>query len=251
MTAAAEKESWRGIHIEYPPCKNQEYGTGGGYHVGWMDIEESTSNSIEWSGEETEELASEKESKTAGGAGEVRTTPTDTAVESEVSGADNNPEDATAGRGATLDATPEDVDAAGSGGCHGAGKRYRERVAGQRENPAGESSGVVEGEGRARPLEWRKTPWESPGSGRGSRVSEGHRHPRSEIVAPGGQNLQSDLRGRPSAGGGWTGAGRGRILLSHPGHRGEHRNLPQIGDGEQDGAGGTANYTTGNGRGRD
>ena len=40
-----------------------------------------------------------------------------------------------------------EVDAAGVGGLHGAEKRKKEKVAGQRENPAGESSGVGDGEG--------------------------------------------------------------------------------------------------------
>ena len=110
-------------------------------------MEESASDSAEWSGEDTDESACEEEAETPEGAGEVGKTPTETAVNSEGSGADNGLEGSTAGGGATSDATPEDADATGAGGRHGAEKRDRERVSGQPENLAGESSGVGEGEG--------------------------------------------------------------------------------------------------------
>ena len=47
-----------------------------------------------------------------------------------------------------------------------------------------------------------------PGSGRGSQVATGHRHPCSGRVATGGRNLQSDPRRRQTSGGG-GGWGRG------------------------------------------
>ena len=47
-----------------------------------------------------------------------------------------------AGRSETRKATSAATDEAGSGGRHGARSGERERVAGRRENPAGESSGV-------------------------------------------------------------------------------------------------------------
>ena len=43
---------------------------------------------------------------------------------------ENGPGGSTAGGGATSDATPEDLDAAGAGGRHWAGKRDTEKVAG-------------------------------------------------------------------------------------------------------------------------
>ena len=67
---------------------------------------------------------------------------TETARESEGSGAETAPGGAAAGRGDTWDVTSEGADKAGSGGRHGAKQRVRERVAGRRENPDGKSSGV-------------------------------------------------------------------------------------------------------------
>ena len=49
-------------------------------------------------------------------------------------------------RGAA-NATSKDVAAAGAGGRHGAGRGESARGAGQQENPAGDSSGVVNKEG--------------------------------------------------------------------------------------------------------
>ena len=74
---------------------------------------------------------------------------TETAEESEGSGAYGRPGGAAAGRGATLEAASRDADAAGAGagGRHGAGKRERVRVSGWREDPSGESYvvGIREG----------------------------------------------------------------------------------------------------------
>ena len=90
-----------------------------------------------------EELASEEEAKTAGGAGEVGMVQRETEEESEGSGAENGPGGSAAGGGATLEATSKDVDTGGVGGRHGVKKRERYRVTGQQENPARESYGVV------------------------------------------------------------------------------------------------------------
>ena len=65
----------------------------------------------------------------------------------EGSGAEKSTAGAMTRRGATLYTTPDDVGAVGAGGRHGAGKRDRKRVARQRENLAGNSYGVGEGEG--------------------------------------------------------------------------------------------------------
>ena len=52
------------------------------------------------------------------------------------------------GRGGDIaNATSKDVAAAGAGGRHGAGRGESARGAGQQENPAGDSSGVVNKEG--------------------------------------------------------------------------------------------------------
>ena len=74
-------------------------------------------------------MVSKEEAKTAGGVREVGKTPPEKEVASEGSGAKNGTEGATAVRGATLDANPEDTDAAGAGGRHMVGKRDREKVA--------------------------------------------------------------------------------------------------------------------------
>ena len=63
--------------------------------------------------------------------------------ESEGNGTEDGPGGAAAGGGAT----PEDADAAGAEGRHGAKKSESERVAGRRENPADESYGVGDKEG--------------------------------------------------------------------------------------------------------
>ena len=101
----------------------------------------------------------------------------------------------------------------------------------RRQQERGAFMGREKGEGRGLPVSRKTCPaipleWETergaqglksggkplgglPGSGRGSRVAEGHRHPRSGRVAPGRRNLQSDPQGRLSYGGGQTGAGKG------------------------------------------
>ena len=65
----------------------------------------------------------------------------------EGSGAEEGPGGAAAGGDANSDATSKHVDTTGAGGCHGAEKRETERVSGQQENRAGESSGVGNREG--------------------------------------------------------------------------------------------------------
>ena len=50
-----------------PPGVNQDDGAWGKYRMVRTDTEESAANSAKWIGEETEELASEEEAKTAGG----------------------------------------------------------------------------------------------------------------------------------------------------------------------------------------
>ena len=55
--------------------------------MGGTGTEESAAESAKWSGKDTEELVSEEEANTAGGAGEVRRILTATTKESEGSGA--------------------------------------------------------------------------------------------------------------------------------------------------------------------
>ena len=73
--------------------------------MGRTDTEESTSDSVEWSGEKIKESASEGEAETAGGEGEAVTTTTLMAEGPEGNGAEKGPGGAAAGGGATLDAT--------------------------------------------------------------------------------------------------------------------------------------------------
>ena len=84
--------------------------------MGGTDREESAANSAEWSGEETEELASEEEAETVGGLGGVGMMPTATEEGLERSGTENGPGCAAAGGGVTLDVTSKDADTAGAGG---------------------------------------------------------------------------------------------------------------------------------------
>ena len=150
---------------------------------------------------------------------------------------------------ATLDVTSVEADAVGVGGLHGAEK----------------GKGRVSPSGRkiwpASPLEWEtdrgggqglrsggKPREVSPGSWRGSRVAEGHRHPQSRSVAPVGRNLRSDPRGRRCARGRRTGSGRGQKLPSHPKHQWEQQHQLQRVDGERSGAGAVAELIVGNGR---
>ena len=137
----------RKIATEDPPVRTHDDSAGGKYHVGGTGPENSADESAEWSGEETEESASEEESDTTGGLGEVGMTLTVRAEESEVSGAEDGPRGAAAGRGASLDATSEDVDTEGARGHHGAEKSERERVPGWQENLSGESYRVGDREG--------------------------------------------------------------------------------------------------------
>ena len=122
--------------------------------MGGTDTEESTADSAKYSGEETEDLASEGETQTAGGAGEVGTTATATEKRLGGSGAETVPGGAAAGGGATSDTTAAEADAAGAGSCHRAEKWERKRFSGRRGNPAGKSSGVEDGEGGPKAREW-------------------------------------------------------------------------------------------------
>ena len=70
-----------------------------------------------------------------------------TAEGTEGSGAETGSGGAASSGGAIFDTTAVEADAAGSGGCHRSEKRENERDYVWRENPAGESSGVGEGEG--------------------------------------------------------------------------------------------------------
>ena len=54
---------------EDPPVRRHDDVTGGKYCVGGTGLEESADESAKWSGEETEESASEEEVDTAGGVG--------------------------------------------------------------------------------------------------------------------------------------------------------------------------------------
>ena len=62
---------------------------------------------------------SEEEAKTERESGEVGTTLTEMSEGPEGSGAETRPGSAAAGRGATLDATAAEADAAEAGGSHG------------------------------------------------------------------------------------------------------------------------------------
>ena len=56
---------------EDPPGSTQDNGAGGKYRVDGKGIEEKADESAKWSRDETEELASEEEAKTAGGLGRL------------------------------------------------------------------------------------------------------------------------------------------------------------------------------------
>ena len=102
----------------------------------------------------------EEEDAIAGGLGEAGRPlkVTVTAGESDRSGTVDRPGGAAASGGATSEATSVAVDKAGAGGHHGEISEVRERVAGRRENPTGESSGVGGEGGRARPTQWLASP---------------------------------------------------------------------------------------------
>ena len=67
----ATAASGRRINIEAPPAGEKDTGAGGKYHRGGTDTEGSAAKSAKWSGEETEESASEEEAETSGGEGEA------------------------------------------------------------------------------------------------------------------------------------------------------------------------------------
>ena len=124
----SQRRAGGGGETEDPPGGKQDNDTGGKYHVGRTDTEESTSDSVEWSGEKIKESASEGEAETAGGEGEAVTTTTLMAEGPEGNGAEKGPGGAAAGGGATLNATAVEADAAGVGGHNGEENRERERV---------------------------------------------------------------------------------------------------------------------------
>ena len=123
------------------------------------------------------------------------TTPTPTAEGPEGSGVETGLGGTAASRGATLDATAIEVDAAGAGGCHRAEKQKREKVAGWRENLAGKSSGVGDGEGGPK----NSGVAENPGGGLqgvgGGSSGQGVPHPWSGRVAPGDETSGVTLEG--------------------------------------------------------
>ena len=100
----------------------------------------------------------EEEADTAERAGEYGILLTLTAGGSEESVIEDDPGVTVAVGGATADTTSAVADKAGAGGCHGARSKVRERVAGQRENLAKESSGVGGEEGGARSTDWLVNP---------------------------------------------------------------------------------------------
>ena len=53
------------------PVQRRDNGAGGKYRAGGSGTEEISDKSARWGGEETEELLSEEEAKTSGGAGEA------------------------------------------------------------------------------------------------------------------------------------------------------------------------------------
>ena len=97
-------------------------------------------------------------------------------------------------------------------------------------------------------------PTEGPtGIVREGRVTAGHQHPQSGRVALGGKKPQCCHRGRESAGGGWTGAGRGQKLPHHLSNRGERSQRSQRqrrGKDMRAGYGGAADPTAGNSNGQ-
>ena len=131
-----------------PPEQRKTAGAGGKYRAGGRKTEESADESAEWEGEDTEDSALEEEDATAMGEGGARMQMKATAGGSEENGADEKQGSAAADGGDTGDATSAAADEAGLGGRHGAIIAARERVAGRRENPSGDSYGVGgEGEG--------------------------------------------------------------------------------------------------------
>ena len=131
---------------DYPPEHRMNSGSGGKYRTGGSKTEESAEESAEWEEEDMEYSASEEEAATSMGVGYARRPLTATAGATRERGVDSRPGGAAAGRGDTCEATSAAADEAGAGGRHGAKTAARERVAGRRENPSGESYivGVVE-----------------------------------------------------------------------------------------------------------
>ena len=170
--------------------------------------------------------------------------------ESEESGAEDKPGGAAAGRDTTSDATSKDADAAGAGGRHGEERRETARVAGRQENPAVESSGVGYIEGSRGLRSGGKIRGGSPGSGRGSRVAERHRHPQSGRVARGDETFRVTPKDDRFPGADGQGRGADGNSPTTQGTKGSSKNSRGKEDGKQTGDGGSADTTAGQGRGR-
>ena len=123
--------------------RQRSYGAGGKYRMYGIDREESVDESAKCRGEDPKGLATEEDTETAWGAGEIGQSPTAMARESEGSSSEAALGGTATGRGDTWDVTSEDADEAGAGGHHRAKQRGRERVSDRREKPAGKSSRVL------------------------------------------------------------------------------------------------------------
>ena len=103
-------------------------------------------------------MASEEEAETAGGAGEVIITPTETAEYLEGSGAENDSLGTMADGVATWDTTSEDADAAGARAAMGQRKGKGRSLPACGKNRLASPPEWVKEKGVPRPLEWWKTP---------------------------------------------------------------------------------------------
>ena len=272
MTEATETMAtatgWRG-QSDDPSEHITNAGAGGKYRTGGSETEESLDKSAEWGGEDTEESASKEEAVTAMGEREAGRLMTATVEATEESKEDGRPGGAAAGGDDVGEATSAATENAGAGGppwgenCGKEEDRWKAGKSGWRVLRSGRPRGGPQGlrrgdqslrrEGRRRRSRglWSVgKPWGGlPGSGRGSRVAIGNQHPWSGRIALGGRNPRSGHCRRWSAGGGRTGAGRGRNPPNHPSNRGERiQRRRQSEDGQAE-DGGTAAPTAGNGGG--
>ena len=141
----AMEASRRRQTTEDPLACRTESGAGRKYHAGGRGIEDRSDVSAKWSGEETEELASEEEADTAvwGWGVRMAADSNGTGIRGKQSGSHTRGRSGKGGGAtadATNDATSEDTATAGAEGRHGAGRRETARVAVRRENPASKSS---------------------------------------------------------------------------------------------------------------
>ena len=122
-----------------PTAQVSSDGSGEEYRVEETEREESANESAEWSGADTDKLATEDEAATTGGRGggggvsEMRTT---TEQGSQGSGAGPLTGATSDSRVNTWVVTSATADKVGVGGRHGAIPGVRERVPGWQENPA-------------------------------------------------------------------------------------------------------------------